>query len=165
MLCCSQAFEAYDSNKDERAVKCLKYMCLCKVQPPPSSPPNLYAYITIGLSELLLLCPSSAQILGGHPSDVPSILSGKHGLKYAGSNNADLTAMAEVAQSAKKRSLEDFEATVLKFNAVLKTDDLIDHHLEVLYDQMLEANLLKIVGPFRYGEWDWSLQCVCVCAD
>lgn len=53
------------------------------------------------------------QILGGHPNEVPAILSGKHGLKYAGSNNLDLDAMSAVAKSARKRSLEEFEETVM----------------------------------------------------
>ena len=52
-------------------------------------------------------------ILGGHPNEVPSILSGKHVLKYAGSNNLDLDAMSAVAKSARKRSLEEFEETVM----------------------------------------------------
>jgi helix-turn-helix protein len=34
--------------------------------------------------------------------------------------------------------------------ASLKTDDLIAHHLEILYENMLEANLLKIIHPYRY---------------
>eukprot|EP00602_Paraphysomonas_sp_CaronLab_P012908 CAMPEP_0185040226 /NCGR_PEP_ID=MMETSP1103-20130426/38029_1 /TAXON_ID=36769 /ORGANISM="Paraphysomonas bandaiensis, Strain Caron Lab Isolate" /LENGTH=473 /DNA_ID=CAMNT_0027579435 /DNA_START=20 /DNA_END=1441 /DNA_ORIENTATION=- len=116
-----EAFEAYDSCKDPRAVHSLKYMCLCK-------------------------------ILGGHPSEVPTILSGKHGLKYSGSNNADLEAMTAVADAAKKRSLEDFEETVVKYSALLKSDDLISHHLDLLYDQMLESNLLKIIHPFSCVE-------------
>jgi hypothetical protein len=36
-----------------------------------------------------------------------------------------------------------------KYSAYLKTDDLIAHHLDILYDNMLEANLLKIIYPYR----------------
>ena len=36
--------------------------------------------------------------------------------------------------------------------AELKTDDLISHHLDILYDQMLEGNLLKIIHPFSCVE-------------
>jgi asparagine synthetase B (glutamine-hydrolysing) len=36
-----------------------------------------------------------------------------------------------------------------KYDAQLKSDDLIAHHLELLYDKMLEANLLKIIHPYR----------------
>lgn len=36
-----------------------------------------------------------------------------------------------------------------EFDNYLSTDDLISHHLDLLYDNMLEANLLKIIHPFR----------------
>lgn len=34
----------------------------------------------------------------------------------------------------------------------LRTDTLIRHHLDLLYDRMLEANLLKIIKPFSCVE-------------
>ena len=34
----------------------------------------------------------------------------------------------------------------------LKSDELIAHHLDILYDQMLEGNLLKIIHPFSCVE-------------
>lgn len=36
--------------------------------------------------------------------------------------------------------------------AHLRTDTLIQHHLDLLYDRMLEANLLKIIKPFSCVE-------------
>lgn len=30
-----------------------------------------------------------------------------------------------------------------------KHDDLIAHHLDLLYEKMLESNLLKVIHPFR----------------
>jgi 26S proteasome regulatory subunit N6 len=95
-----QAFEGYDTCKDIRAVRTLKYMCLCKVCISPS------------IATLLL---HVLQILGGHPNEVPSLLSGKHGMKYSEGGHVgttELEAMAAVARAAKKRSLEEFEATV-----------------------------------------------------
>lgn len=40
-------------------------------------------------------------------------------------------------------------AQVIKYERQLKSDDLISHHLQLLYDKMLEANLLKIIHPYR----------------
>lgn len=114
-----EAFEAYDTAKDHRAVDCLKYMCLTKV-------------------------------LGDNAADVPSILSNKNGVKYISSPG--LTAMAAVAAAAKKKSLEEFEAAVAAHSVELKSDELISHHLEILHDQMLEGNLLKIIHPFSCVE-------------
>jgi hypothetical protein len=42
-----------------------------------------------------------------------------------------------------------FCSQVSRYEKYLKSDDLIAHHLEVLYDKMLQGNLLKIIHPFR----------------
>lgn len=34
----------------------------------------------------------------------------------------------------------------------MKTNDLINHHLELLYEKMLESNLLRIIHPFSCVE-------------
>jgi 26S proteasome regulatory subunit N6 len=115
-----EAFEAYNSSNDSRAVSSLKYMMLTKV-------------------------------LQGNAADVPSITAGKWGLKYTGE---ELDAMTAVAAAAKKRSLEDFERAVQQHSAHLHTDTLIRHHLDLLYERMLDANLLKIIRPFSCIEID-----------
>lgn len=50
-----------------------------------------------------------------------------------------------------------------KYEAQLKSDDLIAHHLELLYDKMLEANLLKIIHPYRYVKHWYLLQSTDIC--
>jgi 26S proteasome regulatory subunit N6 len=91
-----------------------------------------------------------SKILGDHASEVSSILSSKNGVKYIGSPG--LKAMAAVAAASKKKSLEEFEQAVEEHSVELKSDELIAHHLEILYDQMLEGNLLKIIHPFSCVE-------------
>lgn len=41
-----------------------------------------------------------------------------------------------------------------KYDAHLQNDDLIAHHLVLLYNKMLEANLLKIIQPYSVVEID-----------
>ena len=43
------------------------------------------------------------------------------------------------------RSLEEFDAAVSVHGKTLEEDLLIKHHLGILYDQLLESNLLKII--------------------
>lgn len=43
------------------------------------------------------------------------------------------------------RSLEEFDAAVATHGKELEKDLLIKHHLGILYDQLLESNLLKII--------------------
>ncbi len=93
----------------------------------------------------MILC----KILSESTKDVPQLLSGKHGLKHAG---ADLSAMAAVADAAKCRSLEKFQTAVETYSQYLRTDLLISRHLDILYDRMLEANLMKLIHPFSCVE-------------
>eukprot|EP01038_Epipyxis_sp_PR26KG_P005073 gene5073-7079_t len=93
----------------------------------------------------MILC----KVLNETADEVPSILSSKIGMKHAG---IELEAMAAIAKSAKIRSLEDFKHAVEKYGQYLKNDDLIAHHLDVLYEKMLESNLLKIIHPYSTVE-------------
>lgn len=93
----------------------------------------------------MLLC----QILNDKAK--PMQQSAKHQVKYAG---PDLDSMAQVAKAAKARSLRDFELTTQKYHDQLMADLLIKHHLDQLYDHILEMNLSKIVEPFSRVEID-----------
>mmetsp|Transcript_70553 Transcript_70553/g.138708 ORF Transcript_70553/g.138708 Transcript_70553/m.138708 type:complete len:436 (-) Transcript_70553:263-1570(-) len=92
----------------------------------------------------MMLC----KVLQGAADDVPGIAS-KWGLKHP---KAELSGLTAIAAAAKKRSLEDFDAASAKFAAELEGDVLVSHHLSLLYETMLEANLLKIIEPFSCVE-------------
>ena len=113
-----EAYDAYDSQKDGRAVAVLKYMCLAKV-------------------------------LNDTPKEVFALLNSKIGLKHTGPG---LEALNAIAVAVKDRSLKGFEAAVKAHAQELKTDDLISHHLDKLYERMFENNLIKIITPFSSVE-------------
>lgn len=92
----------------------------------------------------MMLC----KILQGSADEVSSIIA-KLGVKYAGK---DIDAMSAVAQAAKRRSLEDFDAAMAAFEPELMNDVLVQHHLALLYENMLESNLTKIIEPFSCVE-------------
>lgn len=50
------------------------------------------------------------------------------------------------------RSLEEFDAAVSVHGKTLEKDLLIKHHLGILYDQLLESNLLKIIQVCACGK-------------
>jgi 26S proteasome regulatory subunit N6 len=95
--------------------------------------------------QYMILC----KILSNKSAEVPGILSGKFGMKYAG---GELAAMSSLAKAAKDRSLEAFTTAVDDHGKYLKCDDLISHHLDKLYSSMLEGNLLKIIYPYSSVE-------------
>mmetsp|Transcript_31440 Transcript_31440/g.70667 ORF Transcript_31440/g.70667 Transcript_31440/m.70667 type:complete len:445 (-) Transcript_31440:314-1648(-) len=92
----------------------------------------------------MMLC----KVLQGNADEVPGIAS-KWGLKY---KSADLSPLSAIAKAAKNRSLEDFDEASAKYAGELESDVLVSHHLGLLYETMLESNLLKIVEPFSCVE-------------
>lgn len=126
-----EAFEAYDTVKINKLISTVN---------------------TAGLSAMtclkyMILC----KVLSDTADEVPSLLSSKNGMKHSG---VELEAMAAIATAAKTRSLEGFKAAVAKYEKYLTTDDLIRHHLDLLYDKMLQNNLLKIIAPYSIVELD-----------
>jgi 26S proteasome regulatory subunit N6 len=92
----------------------------------------------------MMLC----KVLQGSADEVPHI-SSKWGLKHS---TAQLNGLVAIAVAAKERSLEKFDAASTKYADELKSDVLVSHHLALLYDNMLDSNLLKIISPFSRVE-------------
>lgn len=90
-----------------------------------------------------------AKVLNGASHEVPSLLASKMAAKYTGS---DLEAMSKIAAAAKSKSLEAFRTVTKEYASYLDSDALIAHHLDILYDKMLESNLLKIIHPYSVVE-------------
>lgn len=86
-----------------------------------------------------------SKIMLKQPEDVLSITVGRLALKYAG---GDIEAMKAVAGAASKRSLAEFQRALEEYRRELTEDGIIQAHLNTLYDQMLEQNLLRILEPY-----------------
>jgi 26S proteasome regulatory subunit N6 len=135
-----EAFEQLDTLDDRvKAVPCLKYMMLCK--------------ILDGLSKALGISATGATGIRSdkNAADISGMVTGKRGVKYAGS---DVEAMSAIATAASKRSLKEYEAVLLKYPTELQDDLLIKHHLHTLQEQLLESNLIRIIEPYSCVEID-----------
>lgn len=131
-----EAFEQLDAmNDSESAVKALKYMMLCK--------------ILAGLKAVL-----AGQVVASS-STTESMLSGKQAVKYAGK---DVEAMQAIAMAAGNRNLKELQAVLTQYPAQLQADLLIQHHLHILQEQLLESNLLRIVEPYSCVELEYVAQ-------
>ncbi|TNN58278.1 26S proteasome non-ATPase regulatory subunit 11A [Liparis tanakae] len=89
----------------------------------------------------MLLC----KIMLNLPEDVQALISGKLALRHAGRETDSLKC---VAQASKNRSLADLEKALMEYKAELKDDPIISTHLTLLYDNLLEQNLIRVIEPF-----------------
>lgn len=90
-----------------------------------------------------------AKIASGSSGDVLNILNGKHALKYGG---IDMEALKAVAKAHDVHSLDLFKQATTQYSEQLEQDPLINQHLDQLYDQLLESNLLKLIQPYSCVE-------------
>ncbi|KAM9780265.1 26S proteasome non-ATPase regulatory subunit 11A [Neosynchiropus ocellatus] len=90
----------------------------------------------------MLLC----KIMLNLPEDVQATSgSGKLALRYAGRQTDSLKC---IALASKNRSLADFEKALTEYKAELRDDPIINTHLNKLYDNLLEQNLIRVIEPF-----------------
>ena len=133
-----EAFEQMDQMGNKKgALPCLKYMMLCR--------------ILDSLTKALKRGPKDPKkaATDRNASDMSGLVTGKQGVKYAG---PAIEAMVAISKAATARSLKDFEQVTDKFRDELTSDLLIKHHLEHLYEQLLESNLVRIIEPFSSVE-------------
>lgn len=95
--------------------------------------------------QYMLLC----KIMLNLPDDVNNLLSSKHAQKYSSKN---LEAMKAVAKAHANRSLEEYEQALSNYRRELGSDTFVRSHLRKLYDNLLEANLTKVIEPFSRVE-------------
>jgi 26S proteasome regulatory subunit N6 len=137
-----EAFEQLDAMNDTTAaLKALKYMMLCKIldglksilDPKSSSNKNNKASTTTSNDGM----------------KTNSMLTGKQAIKYGGK---DLDAMQAIGQAVLNRNLKELHSVFELYHEQLSTDLLIQHHLDILKEQLLESNLLRIVEPYSCVE-------------
>ncbi|CBZ54111.1 putative proteasome PCI domain-containing protein [Neospora caninum Liverpool] len=121
-----------------------------------------------------------SKILQGKDDEVSSLLTGKQCLRYysmdtsstckpaeastaggpvgdaatapASGARRDLEAMRQLALCHKQRSLKKFEEVLDMYARELKGDEVLMHHIDELYENLLEKNLLKLLRPFSRVE-------------
>ena len=59
-----------------------------------------------------------------------------------------LVALKAVAAAHKGRSLKDFEVAKKDFKDVLSADAVVEDHLKILYDELLELNVMRLLEPY-----------------
>jgi 26S proteasome regulatory subunit N6 len=141
-----EAFEQLDQmNSTSEAVVALKYMLLCKILNGLRVSLKLSGMGVTGAGTDKTSSSSSSSSL----VDVSGMLSAKQGVKYAGRN---IEAMSAIAKAASNRNLKEFQAVLEEYKTELQQDLLVNHHLNILQEQLLESNLIRIIEPYSCVE-------------
>jgi len=56
--------------------------------------------------------------------------------------------MRNIAKASQERSISQLKEVLADFEKELQADKIIEAHLDKLYDNLLEKNLLRIIEPF-----------------
>lgn len=135
-----EAFEQLDQmNQSKDAIVALKYMMLCRILDSLRKALKLSSAGNVGIQT------SKADV----DLSLSGMISGKQGVKYAGT---DISAMTAIGEAASHRNLKEFESVLEKYSNELQGDLLIKHHLHVLKEQLLESNLIRIIEPYSCVE-------------
>lgn len=93
------------------------------------------------------------KIMLNKPEDALNLLNSQISLKY---QSRDLECMREIAKAVKNQNLLDFEKAKVEFSEVLLADlNVLDVHIENLYETLLEKNLIKIIEPYSEVQIDY----------
>lgn len=86
-----------------------------------------------------------SKIMGNQATDVNSIINSKGGLRFAG---VDVDAMKAIANAHKAASIHVLAEVLDKYRAQLLDDPIIKLHVSSLQENLLEANIRRVVEPF-----------------
>jgi len=89
----------------------------------------------------MLLC----KIMLNAADECKNIVQGKLALKYQG---RPIESILAVAKSCKEGTVIGFKKTLSQYEDELAQDPIITAHIENLYDQLLEKNLLRLVESY-----------------
>jgi len=90
-----------------------------------------------------------SRIMTKNSDEVSNLINGKLALQYA---QPELEVMRSIANSFKKSSLSEFKDVIETNRSELEKDPVVQRHLDALYDNLLEQNLLQIIEPFSVVE-------------
>jgi 26S proteasome regulatory subunit N6 len=132
-----EAFEQLDQmNEEAQAVPCLKYMMLCRILDSLTKTLQLSAKGAIGADKTA-------------PLDVSTLITSRQAVKYS---SRHVEAMTAIAKAATRRSLNEYEKVLQDYAEELQKDLLIKYHLNILQEQLLESNLIRIIEPYSCVE-------------
>lgn len=90
----------------------------------------------------MLMC----RVMSNNRDDFTSLLNGKFGLKFSGEGH--VAAIKAVAEAHFGASVVALSKVFEQFPTEIEGDEVVKSHTKLLYDQLLEKNLFKIIESY-----------------
>jgi len=91
--------------------------------------------------QYMVLC----KIMLNSTEEVTQLLNGKHSIKYAG---PEVELMKKIADAHKEKSLLEFQKVLNENNEGIEKDKILSGHINNLYENLKEQNLMKVIIPY-----------------
>lgn len=93
------------------------------------------------------------KVMSNSKEDFNSLLSGKFGLKF--SADSHIEAIKAVAKSHFAASIVELSNVFKQFKQEIEGDEVVSSHTKLLYDNLLEKNLFKIIDSYTRVDIDY----------
>lgn len=95
-----------------------------------------------------------AKIMLNALEDASNLLTGRYGLAY-GESNPQTALMRRVLDASKQKSVVELSRLFKQNEAELKADRIISSQMDLLFDQLLEQNIAKVLQPYSRIQLDY----------
>lgn len=93
------------------------------------------------------------KIMSNNKEDFTALLNGKFGLKF--STDSHIQAIKKIAESHFGASIVSLSQVFVEFKTEIEGDEVVSSHTKLLYDQLLEKNLFKIIDSYTRVDIDY----------
>lgn len=87
-----------------------------------------------------------AKISCDNHDELKTVMSSKSVLEYTG---RDVEALQSVARAYKNKDTHDFNQILKDYKDILTGDQVIEKHLNAMFDTLLEKHMLKVIQPYN----------------
>lgn len=84
--------------------------------------------------------------MNNNKEDIHNLLNGKFGLKF--STDSNILAIKAVSQAHFTSSIVSLNKVFREFKEEIEGDEVVSSHTKLLYDNLLEKNLFKIIESY-----------------
>ena len=108
---------------------------------------NMKKETTKALMYLMLM-----KLMQKNINEIEPLMNNKHVIIYAG--DIQIVAIGEIIKTFEKRNVDEYNLIIKKYHDQLMTDEFVKENLYVLFDELIQENICRILEPYSCVELD-----------